>query len=129
MKLKLAIKDNTNHEMRHLEIQTLNIEKITGIAQHGIPLIVDDKFATRSLVGPDKPRRRYCVTFCYKLHQSNIGTTIGGVIIDSENLTGHRAASGPWLVKPNIILPHGVSFAKDSAPGRHFSLYPCNFSA
>ena len=85
--IEAAIKDNT----KAIEIETLgnpnsevvDIEKIAGIAhKHGIPLIVDNTFATPYLVRPIEHGADIVVHSATKFIGGH-GTTIGGVIIDS----------------------------------------------
>lgn len=104
----------------------VDIEKIAGIAhKHGIPLIADDIAIRRSA------RLSTAQILWYILLLKFIGghgTTIGGVIIDSGKFDWTQSSKWPWLVEPNVSY-HGVSFAKDCAPGSICYLYPCNFTA
>lgn len=117
--IEAAIKDNT----KAIEIETLgnpnsevvDIEKIAGIAhKHGIPLIVDNTFATPYLVRPIEHGADIVVHSATKFIGGH-GTTIGGVIIDSGKFDWTQSSKWPWLVEPNVSY-HGVSFAKDCAP-------------
>ena len=118
--IEAAIKDNT----KAIEIETLgnpnsevvDIEKIAAIAHaHGIPLIVDNTFATPYLVRPIEYGADIVVHSATKFIGGH-GTAIGGVIIDSGKFDWIASADKfPWLVEPNVSY-HGVSFAKDTAP-------------
>ena len=117
--IEAAIKDNT----KAIEIETLgnpnsevvDIEKIAGIAhKHGIPLIVDNTFATPYLVRPIEHGADIVLHSATKFIGGH-GTTIGGVIIDSGKFDWTQSSKWPWLVEPNVSY-HGVSFAKDCAP-------------
>ena len=117
--IKAAIKENT----KAIEIETLgnpnsevvDIERIANIAHEaGIPLIVDNTFATPYLVRPIEYGADIVVHSATKFIGGH-GTTIGGVIIDSGKFDWTQNDKWPWLVEPNVSY-HGVSFAKDCAP-------------
>ena len=117
--IKAAIKPNT----KAIQIETLgnpnsevvDIEKIAGIAHEaGIPLIVDNTFATPYLVRPIEYGADIVIHSATKFIGGH-GTTIGGVIVDSGNFDWTANDKWPWLVEPNVSY-HGVSFAKDCAP-------------
>lgn len=82
----------------------VDIEKLAEIAhKHGVPLIVDNTVATPYLCrafdyGADIII--HSLTKCIGGH----GTTIGGIIIDSENLTG-LGISNDSPCSMNLILP------------------------
>ena len=97
--IKAAIKENT----KAIQIETLgnpnsevvDIERVAKIAHEaGIPLIVDNTFATPYLVRPIE---------------------YGAVIVDRGKFDWTQNNKWPWLVEPNVSY-HGVSFAKDCAP-------------
>ena len=97
--IEAAIKENT----KAIEIETLgnpnsevvDIEKIAGIAHaHGIPLIVDNTFATPYLVRPIEYGADIVVHSATKFIGGH-GTTIGGVIIDSGKFDW--TASDKWM--------------------------------
>ena len=117
--IKAAIKPNT----KAIQIETLgnpnsevvDIEKIAGIAHEaGIPLIVDNTFATPYLVRPIEYGADIVIHSATKFIGGH-GTTIGGVLVDSGNFDWTANDKWPWLVEPNVSY-HGVSFAKDCAP-------------
>lgn len=117
--IKTAIKENT----KAIEIETLgnpnsevvDIEKIAKIAHEaGIPLIVDNTFATPYLVRPIEYGADIVVHSATKFIGGH-GTAIGGVIIDSGNFDWTKSDKFPWLTEPNVSY-HGVSFVKDCAP-------------
>ena len=114
--IKAAIKENT----KAIEIETLgnpnsevvDIEKIANIAHEaGIPLIVDNTFATPYLVRPIEYGADIVVHSATKFIGGH-GTTIGGVIIDSGKFDWEASGKFPSLVEPNPSY-HGVSFTKD----------------
>ena len=117
--IEAAIKENT----KAIEIETLgnpnsevvDIERIAKIAHaHGIPLLVDNTFASPYLVRPIEYGADIVIHSATKFIGGH-GTTIGGVIIDSGNFDWTQNDKWPWLVEPNVSY-HGVSFAKDCAP-------------
>lgn len=118
--IEAAIKENT----KAIQIETLgnpnsevvDIERIAAIAHaHGIPLIVDNTFATPYLVRPIEYGADIVVHSATKFIGGH-GTAIGGVIIDSGKFDWIKSQDKfPWLVEPNVSY-HGVSFAKDTAP-------------
>lgn len=118
--IEAAIQDNT----KALYVETLgnpngevvDIEKWAEIAhKHGLPLIVDNTFASPILIRPIEYGADIVVHSATKFIGGH-GTSLGGVIIDSGKFdwAAHRDKF-PWLVDPNPSY-HGISFAKDAAP-------------
>ncbi len=114
-----AIKDNT----KALYVETLgnpngevvDIEKWAEIAhKHGLPLIVDNTFATPFLVRPFEWGADIVVHSATKFIGGH-GTSIGGIIVDSGKFDWASSDKWPWLTEPNESY-HGVSFARDTAP-------------
>ena len=114
--IEAAFQDNTTA----IEIETLgnpnsevvDIEAIAEIAhRHGVPLIVDNTFATPYLVRPIEYGADIVVHSATKFIGGH-GTVIGGVIVDSGRFDWQQNDKFPWLVEPNVSY-HGVSFAKD----------------
>ena len=108
-----AIDENT----KALYIETLgnpnsnaiDIEKIAKIAhKHGIPLVVDNTFATPYLVRPIEYGADIVVHSATKFIGGH-GTAIGGVIVDSGNFDWAGSGRYPWVSEPNPSY-HGVSF-------------------
>lgn len=117
--IKAAIKENT----KAIEIETLgnpnsevvDIERIAKIAHEaGIPLLVDNTFASPYLVRPIEYGADIVIHSATKFVGGH-GTAIGGVIVDSGKFDWTQNDKWPWLVEPNASY-HGVSFAKDCAP-------------
>ncbi len=117
--IKAAIKENT----KAIEIETLgnpnsevvDIERIAKIAHEaGIPLLVDNTFASPYLVRPIEYGADIVIHSATKFIGGH-GTAIGGVIVDSGKFDWTQNDKWPWLVEPNASY-HGVSFAKDCAP-------------
>ena len=117
--IEAAIKDNT----KAIEIETLgnpnsevvDIEKIAGIAhKHGIPLIVDNTFATPYLVRPIEHGADIVLHSATKFIGGH-GTTIGGVIIEGGKFDWEASGKFPSLTDPNPSY-HGISFTKACGP-------------
>ena len=117
--IKAAIKENT----KAIEIETLgnpnsevvDIEKIANIAHEaGIPLIVDNTFATPYLVRPIEYGADIVVHSATKFIGGH-GTTIGGVIIDSGKFDWEGSGKFASLTEPNPSY-HGISFTKAVGP-------------
>ena len=117
--VKAAIQPNT----KAIEIETLgnpnsevvDIEAIAKIAHEaGIPLLVDNTFATPYLVRPIEYGADVVIHSATKFIGGH-GTTIGGVVVDSGKFDWASSDKYPWLTEPNESY-HGVSFAKDTAP-------------
>ena len=95
--------------------EVVDIERIAAIAHEaGIPLIVDNSFATPYLVRPIEHGADIVIHSATKFIGGH-GTTIGGVIVDGGKFDWTKSDKWPWLVEPNVSY-HGVSFAKDCAP-------------
>ena len=93
----------------------VDIEGIANLAhKHGLPLVVDNTFATPYLVRPFEWGADIVVHSATKFIGGH-GTTIGGVIIDSGKFDW--AASGRFdsLTKPNPSY-HGISFTEAVGP-------------
>ncbi|MCR4887912.1 MAG: O-acetylhomoserine aminocarboxypropyltransferase/cysteine synthase [Ruminococcus sp.] len=110
-----AIDENT----KALYIETLgnpnsnaiDIEKIAEVAhKHGIPLVVDNTFATPFLVRPIEYGADIVVHSATKFIGGH-GTAIGGVIVDSGNFSWENSGRYPWISEPNPSY-HGISFSK-----------------
>ncbi|MBP5604040.1 MAG: O-acetylhomoserine aminocarboxypropyltransferase/cysteine synthase [Ruminiclostridium sp.] len=111
-----AIQPNTTA----IEIETLgnpnsravDIQKIADIAhKHGIPLIVDNTFATPYLVRPIEYGADIVIHSATKFIGGH-GTAIGGIIVDSGKFDWAASGKFPWLTEPNVSY-HGVSFVRD----------------
>ena len=108
------------HRARFHIIETLgnpnsdvaDIEKLADIAHsHGIPLVVDNTFATPYLVRPIEYGADIVVHSATKFIGGH-GTTIGGVIVDSGRFDWEASGKFPGLTEPNPSY-HGISFTKD----------------
>ncbi len=89
----------------------IDIEKIAEIAhEHGIPLVIDNTFATPYLVRPIEYGADIVIHSATKFIGGH-GTAIGGVIVDSGHFDWKKSGNYPWISKPNPSY-HGVSFTE-----------------
>lgn len=93
----------------------IDLKKVAAIAhKHGIPLIVDNTFATPYLLRPIEYGADIVVHSATKFIGGH-GTAIGGVIIDSGKFDWEKSGKFPSITKPDPSY-HGVRFASDCAP-------------
>ncbi len=113
-----AIDENT----KGILIETLgnpsgNVVDIEGIAEiahaHGIPLVVDNTFATPYLVRPIEYGADIVVHSATKFIGGH-GTALGGVLIDAGTFDWAASGRYPWLSEPNPAY-HGFNFSVDAA--------------
>lgn len=112
---KAAINENTKlifaETIGNPRIDVLDIEAVSKIAHdNGIPLIVDNTFATPHLLQPIKHGADIVVHSATKFIGGH-GTSIGGVIVDSGQFNWDNGKF-PGLVEPDPSY-HGVSYARD----------------
>lgn len=89
----------------------LDIEAVAEIAhKHGIPLIVDNTFATPFLLRPIEHGADIVVHSATKFIGGH-GTVMGGVVIDSGKFDWSQNDKFPGLSKPNPSY-HGVVFTE-----------------
>ena len=89
----------------------IDIEAISAIAhKHGIPLIVDNTFATPFLLRPIEHGADIVVHSATKFIGGH-GTVMGGVVIDSGKFDWAQNDKFPTLSKPNPSY-HGVVFTE-----------------
>lgn len=110
-----AIQPNT----RAIYIETLgnpnsdipDIDALSALAhKHGLPLVVDNTFATPYLLLPIEHGADVVVHSATKFIGGH-GTTLGGVIVDSGNFDWEKSGNYPQISAPNPSY-HGVSFTK-----------------
>lgn len=110
-----AIRDNT----RAIYIETLgnpnsDIPDIDALSQlahkYGIPLVVDNTFATPYLVRPIEHGADIVVHSATKFLGGH-GTTLGGIIVDSGKFDWSKSGKYPAIAEPNPSY-HGVSFTE-----------------
>ena len=108
-----AIRENT----KAIFIETLgnpnsNLIDIEAVAQtahaHGLPLVVDNTFATPYLVRPIEYGADIVVHSATKFIGGH-GTAIGGVIVEGGNFNWKQSGKYPWISEPNPSY-HGISF-------------------
>ncbi len=111
-----AIKPNTKavyfETLGNPDSSIIDIEAVSAIAhKHGIPVIIDNTFATPYLLRPIEHGADVVVHSATKFIGGH-GTTIGGVIVDSGNFDWDKYADKfPGLAKPNPAY-HGIVFSK-----------------
>ena len=110
-----AIKPNTKllyaETLGNPNSDVIDIEKIAEIAhKHGIPLIVDNTFATPYLLRPIEHGADIVVHSATKFIGGH-GTVMGGVIIDGGKFDWAKNDKFPGLSKPNPSY-HGVVFTE-----------------
>ncbi len=117
--VEAAIDENT----KGILIETLgnpsgnvaDIEALANIAhKHGIPLVVDNTFATPYLVRPIEYGADIVVHSATKFIGGH-GIALGGVIVDAGTFDWIASGKYPWISEPNPAY-HGFNFAKDAAP-------------
>ena len=120
--IQAAFKDNTKlvfgETIANPALTVFDIERFANIAhKNGVPLIVDNTFATPYLCRPIEWGADIVIHSATKFIGGH-GTTIGGVIVESGKFDWKKSGKFPQLTKPNPSY-HGVSFA-DAAPGAAF---------
>lgn len=112
---KKAIKPNTKaifiESLGNPNSNIIDIKAVADIAhENGIPLIVDNTFATPYLLRPIEHGADIVVHSATKFIGGH-GTSIGGVIIDSGKFDWEASGKFPSLTEPNPSY-HGVQFTK-----------------
>ena len=110
-----AIRENTKaiffETLGNPNCTIINVEAVSEIAhRHGIPVIVDNTFATPYLFRPIEHGADIVVHSATKFICGH-GTAIGGVIIDGGNFDWAANNKFPGLSQPNPSY-HGVVFTK-----------------
>ncbi|MHC0551261.1 O-acetylhomoserine aminocarboxypropyltransferase/cysteine synthase family protein [Salinicoccus sp. CNSTN-B1] len=121
--------DNVSREIKHntkaIFIETIgnpegNIEDIEALAEiastHGIPLIVDNTFATPYLCRPLEYGANVVVHSATKFLGGH-GTSIGGVIVDGGNFNWNNGKF-PGLTEPDDSY-HGLVFTEAFGPAAY----------
>lgn len=102
----------------------IDIEAIAQVAhRHGIPLIVDNTFATPYLLRPIEHGADIVVHSATKFIGGH-GTVMGGVIVDGGNFDWTQNEKFPGISKPNPSY-HGVVFAKAGGRGAYLLKLRC----
>ena len=110
-----AIKDNTKllyaETLGNPNSDVIDIKAIADVAhRHGIPLIVDNTFATPFLLRPIEYGADIVVHSATKFIGGH-GTVMGGVVVDSGKFDWTQSDKFPGISEPNPSY-HGVVFAK-----------------
>ncbi|MDR0903918.1 MAG: O-acetylhomoserine aminocarboxypropyltransferase/cysteine synthase [Ruminococcus sp.] len=110
-----AIKPNTKllfaETLGNPNSDVLDIEAVAAVAhKHGIPLIVDNTFATPYKLRPIEHGADIVVHSATKFIGGH-GTVMGGVIVDGGNFDWKQNDKFPGISKPNPSY-HGVVFAE-----------------
>lgn len=108
-----AIQENTKaifiESLGNPNSSIIDIAAVADIAhKNGIPLIVDNTFATPYLLRPIEYGADVVVHSATKFIGGH-GTSIGGVIIDSGKFDWAASGKFPYLTEPNPSY-HGISF-------------------
>lgn len=112
---RAAIQDNTKavfiETLGNPNSNIIDVEAVAAIAHaYGIPLVVDNTFATPYLFRPLDHGADIVVHSATKFIGGH-GTTLGGVIIDGGRFDWEASGKFPSLTKPNPSY-HGISFTK-----------------
>ena len=110
-----AIQDNTKavylESLGNPNADIIDLEAVSEIAhRHGIPVIVDNTFATPFLFRPLEHGADIVVHSATKFIGGN-GTVMGGVIVDGGRFDWEQNDKFPGLSKPNPSY-HGVVFTQ-----------------
>lgn len=93
----------------------IDMERVAAVAHaHGIPLVVDNTFATPYLFRPFEHGADVVVHSATKFIGGH-GTALGGVIVEGGHFDWEASGKFPGLVEPNPSY-HGVSFTKAAGP-------------
>lgn len=93
----------------------IDLEKLAEVAhKHGLPLVVDNTFATPYLVRPFEYGADVVVHSATKFIGGH-GATLGGVVIESGKFDWSASGKYPWISEPNPSY-HGISFYDATAP-------------
>lgn len=114
--IEAAFKPNTKllfgETISNPGVQVLDIERMARIAhKHGVPLIIDNTFATPVHCRPFEFGADI-VTHSTTKYMDGHGTTVGGVIVDSGNFDWNAYADKfPGLCTPDASY-HGLTYSK-----------------
>lgn len=98
----------------------IDIEAVAEIAhKNGIPLIVDNTFATPYLLKPFEYGADIVIHSATKFIGGH-GTSIGGVIVDSGKFDWAAAGKFPYLTQPDPSY-HGISYTKAAGPAAYIT--------
>ncbi|MBO5554719.1 MAG: O-acetylhomoserine aminocarboxypropyltransferase/cysteine synthase [Solobacterium sp.] len=114
-----AIQDNTKaifiETLGNPNSNIIDIQAVADVAhKRGIPLVIDNTFATPVLVRPVEYGADIVVHSATKFINGH-GTAIGGVIVDGGTFDWKASGKYPWISEPNPSY-HGVSFSDAVGP-------------
>lgn len=114
-----AIRDNTKciyiETVGNPNADLVDIEAIAEIAhRHGLPLVIDNTFATPYLLRPIEHGADIVIHSATKFLGGH-GAGLGGVIVDGGRFDWKASGRFPHLVEPNVSY-HGVSFVDALGP-------------
>ena len=114
-----AIRENTKalyiESLGNPNGDVVDIEAWADLAhKHGLPLIIDNTFASPYLIRPIEYGADIVVHSATKFIGGQ-GSTMGGIVVDAGRFDWTKGNKWPWLTEPNPSY-HGVSFARDTAP-------------
>ena len=114
-----AIQENTKalyiESLGNPNGDAIDIEAWANLAhKHGLPLIVDNTFATPYLIRPIEYGADIVVHSATKFIGGH-GSSLGGLVVDAGKFDWAKSKKWPWLTEPNPSY-HGVRFAVDTAP-------------
>lgn len=114
-----AIQENTKalyiESLGNPNGDAIDIEAWANLAhKHGLPLIVDNTFATPYLIRPIEYGADIVVHSATKFIGGH-GSSLGGLVVDAGKFDWAKSKKYPWLTEPNPSY-HGVRFAVDTAP-------------
>lgn len=117
--LEAAIDDNTQalyaETLGNPNSNIIDIEKWAEVAhKHGLPLVIDNTFATPYLVRPIEHGADIVVHSATKFIGGH-GTAIGGVLVDGGKFDWKASGRYPWISEPDPSY-HGISFADAAGP-------------
>ena len=93
----------------------IDVKAVSGAAHaHGIPLVIDNTFATPYLLRPIEYGADIVVHSATKFIGGH-GTAIGGVIVDGGTFDWKASGKYPWISEPNPSY-HGISFVDAAGP-------------
>ena len=108
-----AVRENTKaifvETLGNPNSNLINLDALAQIAhRNGIPLVVDNTFATPYLFRPIEHGADIVIHSATKFIGGH-GTTLGGIIVDSGNFDWKNSGKFPWITQPNSSY-HGLSF-------------------
>lgn len=117
-----AIRPNTKlifiESLGNPSSNVIDIEKLAEIAhRNGLPLVVDNTFATPYLIRPFEHGADIVVHSATKFIGGH-GTSIGGVIVDSGKFDWAKSGRFPYLTEPDPSY-HGARFTEVAGPAAY----------